>query len=172
VPEQHGSTDNVKLDRFWSLPLKKKDAWVEQTIPLCRSHCLFEGISERSIAYIVTRMHPRQYQKGEMVFDMGQAGAGAMFIMSGEVAIMVDAVELAHLHRGDLFGEVALATSLPRTAQAMALTDCGLVFFMRSDLDEWVDRSPKEAARFLGNLSTMLAERLLGRNLELMEAAQ
>jgi len=172
VSEQNNSTDNVKVNRFWSLPLKKKDAWVEETVPLCRDHCLFEGISERSVYHIVTRMHSRQYQKGEMVFDMGQSGAGAMFILSGEVAILADAVELAHLHRGDLFGEVALATSLPRTAQAMALTNCSLVFFMRSDLDEWIDRAPKEAARFLVNLSTMLAERLLGRNLELMEAAE
>jgi len=172
VTEQHHGNEPVKLDRFWSLPLRKKDAWVAETVPLCRSHCLFDGISDRSINHIVARMHPRQYQKGEMVFDMGQAGAGAMFILSGEVAILADSVELAHLHRGDLFGEVALATPLPRTAQAMALTDCSLVFFMRSDLEEWIDRAPKEAARFLVNLSTMLAERLMERNLELMEAAE
>jgi len=152
--------------RIWSRPFRKAAGWVENATHLCLNHALFEGIAERSVRHIVSHMHPRQYNRDEIIFDMGKSGAGAMLILSGEVIIMAEQIELARLRPGDLFGEVALATALPRTARAIATSDCDLVFFMRADLDEWIDRAPREAARFLINLSTILAERLMERNLE------
>jgi len=38
------------------------------------------------------------------------------------------------------------------------------VFFLRSDLKEWLAIMPKEAARLLQNLSKMLAQRLMDKN--------
>ncbi|PIP01500.1 MAG: cyclic nucleotide-binding domain-containing protein [Zetaproteobacteria bacterium CG12_big_fil_rev_8_21_14_0_65_54_13] len=167
----HNDIDDTRLNRIWSRPFRKRPEWVEEATRLCLEHCLFEGIAERSIQHIVSHMHPRDYQRDEVIFEMAHAGASAMLILSGEVLIMADTVELTRLHQGDIFGEVALATALPRTAQAIAAEDCRLVFFLRSDLDEWIERRPREASRFLINLSTMLAERLMERNLEMMEAA-
>ncbi|TLS69016.1 cyclic nucleotide-binding domain-containing protein [Mariprofundus erugo] len=164
-------SDQHSLNRIWSRPFRKKSEWVEEATALCLAHCLFDGIAERSVQHIVSHMHPRNYHRNEVIFDMGHAGASAMLILSGEVVIMADTVELTRLHQGDIFGEVALATTLPRTAQAIAKADSRLVFFLRSDLDEWIERTPREASRFLINLSTMLAERLMQRNLEVMDAA-
>ncbi|MDX8405004.1 MAG: cyclic nucleotide-binding domain-containing protein [Mariprofundus sp.] len=160
-----------RFDQIWSRPFRKKTAWVDEATALCLDHCLFNDIPNRSVQQIVEHMHPRDYQRDEVIFEMGHAGASAMLILSGEVVIRADTVELTRLHHGDIFGEVALATTLPRTAQAMASADSQLVFFLRSDLDEWIERSPREASRFLINLSTMLAERLMQRNLEMMETA-
>jgi len=164
-------SDDNRLNRIWSRPFRKKVAWVEEATRLCLDHCLFEGIAERSVQHIVSHMHPRTYQRGEVIFEMAHAGASAMLILDGEVLIMADTVELTRLHHGDIFGEVSLATPLPRTAQAIASKDCRLVFFLRSDLDEWIERRPREASHFLINLSTMLAERLMERNLEVIETA-
>ncbi len=161
----------VQRDRIWSRPFRNRPQWQDAAAAICLNHCLFRDIPERSIRQIVTHMHPRHYRRGESIFEMGKAGAGAMLIIDGEVAIMADAVELTRLQRGDIFGEVALATDLPRTARAVAESDVELVFFLRSDLDEWIERKPREAARLLVNLSTMLAERLMERNLDMMDAA-
>jgi len=166
------SNHSTPQDSIWSLPFRKKPEWVVEASRLCRDHYLFEGITERSVEHIVAHMHPRNYQPDEVIFDMAHAGASAMLILEGEVAIRADTVELTRLKTGDIFGEVALATDLPRTAQAIALRDCRLVFFLRSDLDEWIEHSPKEASRFLINLSTLLAERLMQRNLNTMEAGK
>lgn len=160
---------DTKNHHIWSRPFRKPAGWEEEATRLCLNHALFEGIAERSVRHVVTHMHPRHYRQDEVIFDMGKSGAGAMLILSGEVLIMADQIELAKLKAGDLFGEVALATTLPRTARALALSDCELIFFLRADLDEWIDRKPREAARFLINLSTMLAERLMERNLEMAD---
>jgi len=160
----------AQMNRTWSKPFRSKPEWVEEATRLCLDHCLFAGISERSVRHIVSHMHPRRYQCDETIFDMSNAGAGAMLILSGEVAILANSIELTRLQCGDIFGEVALVTALPRTARAVALADCHLVFFLRSDMSEWIERKPREASRFLINLSTMLAERLMERNLDMMDA--
>ncbi|MDQ6993284.1 MAG: cyclic nucleotide-binding domain-containing protein [Mariprofundus sp.] len=165
------NSEQSRWHHIWSRPFRKRAEWTEQATDLCLQHCLFEGIPERSVQHIVAHMHPRHYQHDECIFDMAQTGASAILLLSGEVRILADATELTRLHHGDIFGEVAMATSLPRTAQAIAVGECHLVFFLRADLDEWVERRPREASLFLINLATMLAERLMERNIDLMEAA-
>ena len=150
--------------KFWIRLSQPKEEWVESACALCEKNPLFEKVPLKSIRWLVTRMHPRQYSAGEKIVDMGNAGAGAVLILSGEVSIRINDVELGRMHRGDLFGEVALVADLPRTAEVTAIDDCELVFFLRSDLQEWLAIMPKEAARLLQNLSKMLAERLLDKN--------
>ncbi len=164
--------DQSRLNQFWSRPFRKKTAWAEEATRLCINHSLFEGIAARSVEHIVGHMHPRNYQQDEVIFDMAHVGVGAMLILAGDVRIMAENIELTRLHEGDIFGEVALATTLPRTARAIAAADCRLVFFLRSDLDEWIERKPDEACCFLLNLSTILAERLMERNLSMIESAK
>jgi len=124
-------------------------------------------MSAKAIRWLVSRMHPRSYKKGERIFEMGNPGVGAVLLLSGEISIMADRVELAHLERGDLFGEVALVTDQPRTAEAVALTDCEVLFFLSENLKEWMESRPKQASRLLINLSEMLAQRLLEANRQL-----
>jgi len=151
-------------EKFWLRRFRPKVEWVEDACALCEKNPLFEKVPLKSIRWLVTRMHPRKYGAGELIFGMGNAGAGAVLILSGEVSIRVDDVELGRMHRGDLFGEVALAVDLPRTAEVTAIEDSELVFFLRSDLQEWLAIMPKEASRLLQNLSRMLAERLMEKN--------
>jgi len=151
-------------EKFWLQLFRPKVEWVEDTCALCEKNPLFEKVPLKSIRWLVSRMHPRSYSAGEPIIGMGNSGAGAVLILSGEVSIRVNDVELGRMHRGDLFGEVALAADLPRTAEVVAGQDCELVFFLRSDLQEWLAIMPKEAARLLQNLSKMLAERLMDKN--------
>jgi len=151
-------------EKFWLRSFRPKIEWVEDACELCEKNPLFYKVPHSSIRWLATRMHPRQYQAGEMIFGMGNAGAGAVLILAGQVSIMVNGVELGRMHRGDLFGEVALAVDLPRTAEVVAEEDCELIFFLRSDLQEWQAIMPKDAARLLQNLSKMLAERLMEKN--------
>jgi len=143
---------------------RPKVGWVEDACSLCEKNTLFDKVNRKSIRWLVTRMHPRSYRVGEPILDMGNSGAGAVLVLSGEVAVRINGAEIQRMHRGDLFGEVALAADLPRTADIVAIEDCELVFFLRSDLQEWLAIMPKEAARLLQNLSKMLAQRLMEKN--------
>jgi len=149
---------------LWSNLFRDHHDWVKKASVICEGSSLFTNIPPHSIHWLVSRMHLRQYLADEVIFRMGDPGAGAVFILSGEVVIRAHDVQLATLRSGDVFGEVALATSMPRTAEAVAVNNSELVFFLRSDLKEWMDTSPKQASVLLVNLANMLAHRLLKSN--------
>ena len=73
-------------------------------------------------------MQPTQYAQGATIFAQGDPSAAVYVIEHGEVAISVgqgrDAVEVARLHAGDLFGESGVLEGRTRAATATALTPC------------------------------------------------
>lgn len=154
----------MKYRAIWLRLFYPKEDWMEDACSLCEQNPLFEQVPHKSVRRLVSLMHRRQYSAGETVVSMGNAGAGAVLILSGEVAVSANDVELERMQRGALFGEVSLVADLPRTATITAVEDCDLLFFLRSDLQEWMAIMPKEAARLLQNLATMLGKRLLEKN--------
>ena len=68
--------------------------------------------------------------------------------------------QLALMQRGDFFGEIALAENDKRTADAICMSEAKLVFFLRQDLEEWIDTEPRLGSIFLMNLASVLAQRL------------
>jgi CRP-like cAMP-binding protein len=151
----------------WLRLFRPRVDWVEDACGLCEKNPLFEQIPHRSVRRLVSRMHRRSYKAGETIVGMGNAGAGAVLVLSGEAEVSVGDVELERMRRGDLFGEVALVADLPRTAEVTAVEDCELLFFLRSDLQEWLAIMPKEAARLLQNLATMLGQKLMAKNISI-----
>jgi len=85
----------------------------------------------------------RQLEKGEHVIREGEAGSEAYIVASGrlEVYRTVDdnKVRLRELGRGDLFGEMAIFASSPRTASVVALEPSSVAEItseaMRSEMD-------------------------------------
>ena len=65
-------------------------------------------------------------------------------------------VTLALLKQGDMFGEMALLEHKPRSASAIAHTDCRLMVVNRSNFDQMVSTQPQ----LISKLTTTLAERL------------
>lgn len=81
-------------------------------------------------------------RSGEVVFSEGALGSHAYIVDSGTVRIARKAdsgaeLTLAHLDRGELFGELALVDNAPRSASAYAATDVELITLeRRAFLDE------------------------------------
>ncbi len=150
---------------LWHNLFRKKEDRVTQVTEMWMATPLFEKISRRECRELVRTMHPRHYKKGEMVFNSGDIGASIVLIRSGSIEIRAAEKLLAELAAGDFFGEVALIIDEPRTADAIATEDSELIFFLRSDLEEWVKRSPKSGAQFMLNIATVLAARLRHTNI-------
>ena len=68
--------------------------------------------------------------------------------------------ELATLKEGDFFGELALLDESPRSAFAVAKTDCSLIGFFRPDLFELIKKNPNAGIKILLKLAEIIGERL------------
>ena len=102
----------------------------------------------------------REYPQDTMIFSEAQSGSDMFIIQAGEVTIskVVDGneVTLALLHKGDMFGEMALLENKPRSASAIAHSDCRLMVVNHDNFNQMVTTQPQLISR----LTTTLAERL------------
>jgi CRP-like cAMP-binding protein len=102
----------------------------------------------------------REYPKDTMIFSEGEPGEELYVIKSGSVKIAKivekNEVLLAVLKAGDIFGEMALLESKPRTACAAAYEECQLMVINRVNFGEMIKTQPQLIAR----LTTLLAERI------------
>ncbi|MDQ6950852.1 MAG: cyclic nucleotide-binding domain-containing protein [Mariprofundales bacterium] len=149
---------------LWHNFFRQQDDWISETATMCQNNTLFDGLSPAVIRWFASRMHPRHYDAGEIIFHAGDEGAGAILLRSGTIEIRNNGIQLAVMTAGDLFGEVALVSGKERTADAIATEPCELVFLLCADLDGWIESRPKHACTLLQNLGSMLADRLLESN--------
>ena len=79
------------------------------------------------------------YQKGELVFEEGQAGTCAFIVEMGAVEIFKtlegETVQLAVMGEGELFGEMAVIDGSPRMANARAAEDSVIVYLPQKLFD-------------------------------------
>lgn len=149
---------------LWTNLFSRRESQNETIISQWLATPLFFGLNRKHCRALMPNMQRRHYQKGETIFKEGDTGIGVVLVFSGEVLICANNVELANLSNGDFFGEVALVNDEPRTADAIAKSDCDLVFFLRPHLYELMSVSPKIAAQLTLNIAKTLATRLRKTN--------
>ncbi len=102
----------------------------------------------------------RTYPKDTMIFAEGQTGDELYILQRGQVKISKivgdKEVLLAILKPGDIFGEMALIDSKPRSASADAYEDAVLLAVNRVNFERMVTAQPQIITR----LTTLLAERI------------
>ena len=102
----------------------------------------------------------RFYVRDTMIFSEAEPGDELYIIRKGAVKIVkiVDNQEvlLAVLKEGDIFGEMALLESKPRSASAVAYEDCEVLAVNRINFERMVGTQPQIIAR----LTTLLSERI------------
>jgi len=152
-------------DTIWTNIFRTPRDNQAQIAELWQATPLFAGIPEREVRELAGNMHLRRFGEGEVVFREGDQAAGAILVFEGQVEILADTRRLALLERGDFFGEIALAENDQRTATARCLEETRLVFFLKQDLEEWIEVAPRLGNRFLMNLASVLARRLHQANL-------
>jgi len=69
----------------------------------------------------------QNFQAGQPIFEEGQAGDFMWAVQEGEVEIIIKGKVVETIGRGGIFGEMALIDNEPRSATALAKTDCRLV---------------------------------------------
>jgi CRP-like cAMP-binding protein len=102
----------------------------------------------------------REFKAGEIIFKEGDGGAEFFVIQSGKVDIRLGNRPLGTLGDHDIFGEMALIDTAPRSATAVAATDVKIVPVGEKQFLFLVSQTP----HFALNVMRTLARRLRTQN--------
>ncbi|HEX3251533.1 MAG TPA: DUF1003 domain-containing protein [Pyrinomonadaceae bacterium] len=96
----------------------------------------------------------------ETLFEAGEPGDALFIVRSGSIELFIkdtagQKIVLTVAEAGDLFGELSLLDSGPRTATALALTDTELLLLDRDDLLLLFQKRPDAALHMLAAMSAM-----------------
>jgi len=95
----------------------------------------------------------------------GDPGIGLFIIREGEIVITYtddegEKYELATFTRGDFFGELAMLDDTSRSASAIAHKESNVAVIFKPDLDEFMNRYPKQGNKILLGISKIVTTRL------------
>ncbi len=141
--EKHRQVQDKILSSLWyafkqkniSFPLPKQnlifDRKKEKTYPLdskiiniLTSSTLFNNFSSQEIENLLLLSDQRTYPQNTFIFQQGDRSTELYFILKGKVEIKTDKKQtIAVLGQGDFFGEMALLTEEPRSADVLAVED-------------------------------------------------
>jgi len=104
-------------------------------------------------------------EKGEPIFNEGDAGTFMCIIHSGTVSVQKvngegKLVETAILRAGRAFGEMAVLDGERRSASCIAASSCYLLNLGRDSLDKMLNDAPKVAAKIIRAIAIAMSRRL------------
>ncbi len=137
-----------------------------------RSCVLFSKLTDEEIQRILTQCESRPFSAGTIIFDDGSADTSGMYvIVRGSVKIykiIQDASErrqaIAILKAGNYFGDMALLDEETRSAGAMALDDCELLFLSKEAFNTLINQNLETAHHVLTQISKVMSKRLRDTN--------
>lgn len=130
---------------------------------------LFSFLEEDAFSAVLSGLQLRRFVRGNKIIEEGAPGDSFFILAEGNVAVMRSIggkmTNLARLHAGAVFGEMALISRAPRTATVVAEEDCEILEFKRASLESEASRlaSVTKALkdfthdRFLANLTATSA---------------
>ena len=82
------------------------------------------------------------FWKGQVVFEEGQSGESMYVVKTGTVELRVGGRPVEDVQAGGILGEMSLIEKKPRSAMAVAKTDCELVELNEEQFKYLVQQTP------------------------------
>ena len=101
-----------------------------------------------------------EYAAGDVIFEESEQGEQMYAVKAGEVDILVHNNVVETVEAGNFFGEMALIDKMPRSAKAVAKTDCQVVVVDKKRFLFLIQETPTFALQVMH----ALAERLRHMN--------
>ncbi len=119
---------------------------------------LHDEEDRKALAQVVDRLELRQ---GSRLFETGDRGDELYIVRTGKVEIFIrnvagEKIVLTVAEKGDLFGELSMLDSLPRTATAVALEDTDLIVLNRDNLLFFFQKKPDAALDMIAAMGAMI----------------
>ena len=135
-----------------------------ETTQLLRSIPLFDALDDTDLKALADNyLSERRFAAGTQIFAQGDAGDAMYIVVSGDVNIFLPGedshrISLEDLSRGQFFGELAVFDEKPRSASALATTDCVLLELAHRTLGDYLEQRPRAALAILRTLSGRLRD--------------
>lgn len=130
---------------------------------------VLKEFSDYELKILSQYLHRRKFQRGEVVFQQGDVGYGFYFVFNGSVSIVhhtgkesdIKEHVIAKIEKTQYFGEMGLLEEFNRrSASAVCLEQTTLLGLFKPDLEALLDRHPVVGAKFIREISLILAKRL------------
>jgi len=136
---------------------------------LFRSIYLFKDLSDEELALSSGITAKRDFSAGEVIFKEGDVGDAFYAVLEGKVRISKEIngageEALTILDKGSYFGEMALIDEFPRSASAVAHTDCRVLMMDKADFSQLLSRNKELAYKLLWVFCQVLSQRLRDTN--------
>lgn len=132
----------------------------EKSLPILRACPLFAALTDDQLGSVIRASHIESYAEGTTVFEEGDRGDAAYVVMTGSVDIRVGGRAgrntVASVGAGELLGEIAAFTEMPRTASIVVKQTAALMKIEQSTIRKLVDESPEIANTIIGELGSRL----------------
>jgi CRP/FNR family transcriptional regulator, cyclic AMP receptor protein len=126
-----------------------------------RNHPLFGKLPRASIERLASYATKIKIPRGTTIFTKGDAGTDLVAVLSGTVKISAPAADgrevvFNQIREGEIFGEIALLDGQPRTADAVAISDCELMVIERRQFIAFLGEQPEFAFKLIEVLCARL----------------
>src|SRR5215475_10969192 len=128
-----------------------------------QNHYLFSKLNPTQIGRLMSCTVEKSFARGATILAKDVPGSSLFAIRKGAVKISVPSVD-GHdavfnlMTDGDIFGEIALLDGRPRTADAVAITNCEMFMIERRDFLPLVQEEPQIALRLIEILCARLRQ--------------
>jgi CRP-like cAMP-binding protein len=122
---------------------------------------IFSGLDESAAASLRASMTLVKLRKGQSLFKEGDDGDHLFIVSNGKVKLGTKSPDgrenlLMILGPGDMFGDLSLFDSGPRTATATAVTDTKLLSLGQDKVIPWIKEHPEVSLHLLARLASRL----------------
>ncbi len=130
---------------------------------------LLSSLSEVSFRRVIKTLVVRRLPDGAAVIRQGEPGESFYFVATGEVRVffhdgMGRESELARLHDGSVFGEMALLSAEPRSASVAVVGEADLLEVTRESLETLAGEIEQVATALQGFTQERLLKNLMATN--------
>jgi len=119
---------------------------------------LFADLPEADLRDLAARLRRRRYARGQIIFAQGDPGTSLYIVESGQINTVLASPEgkelvLNSYGPGDVFGELSLLDGEPRSADAVAESDCQLLVLGREEFVRFLEERPRIAISLLASVT-------------------
>ena len=166
------SLENVDLTPESALVAGMVDANLQEQkrgvaiLNLLRELPIFKGLGDGELHKISHLFTQKLFNKGEQIFNRGDAGDVAYIVMRGQVDILLDVAgsPIASLKNGQILGELAFLDGSARNAIAQVAQPSILLLMKRPEFEKLTKREPHLGMVVMKNIALDLSQKIRNIN--------